>query len=426
MEKCYVTNNKVNIYKYPGDHVHSFSLSMYVKAGSMYETHADNGISHFIEHVVIRNINYLMGGKLYRYLDRYGLLFNACTYKEFVQFEITGAAKNFYKAVDVFVKLFDEITLPASEIDIERNRIKAEIREDDDKDKLTYFANQTVWKGTSLAQTITGNSTGLNRMGKNVLREAHKKMMVPGNLFLYVTGRAGEEELAYLINAIEQYDLKPGESDRDNTVALPEGFADRDCTVVMKQHKDTVVRFSFDLENKDYPQAAYMLLYDILFDCENSKLHQALSEEAGFIYSFDSGVEEYSNIGVLSFQYEVQPAQLLDSVKIVVKLLKELKEGITDELDYVKPAYTDNSEIILDDPAELNWLLAYESHILAKSQADLELRKAGYESVTAEQLTMLAREIFRSNNLVISLKGKKSVRTERQIKEIVAVLDQED
>ena len=123
MEKCYVTDNKINIYKYPGDHVHSFSLSMYVKAGSMYETSEDNGISHFIEHIVIRNINHLMGGELYRNLDRYGLMFNACTYKEFVQFEITGAAKNFNKAVDVFVKLFDEITLPAAEIDIERNRI---------------------------------------------------------------------------------------------------------------------------------------------------------------------------------------------------------------------------------------------------------------------------------------------------------------
>lgn len=426
MEKCYVTNNKINIYKYPGNHVHSFSLSMYVKAGSMYETSEDNGISHFIEHIVIRNINHLMGGELYRYLDRYGLMFNACTYKEFVQFEITGAAKNFYKAADVFVKLFEEISLPASEIDIERNRIKAEIREDDDKDKLTYFANQTVWKGTSLAQTITGNSTGLNRMGKSVLKNAHRKIMVPDNLFVYVTGRAGDAEIAYLTEALEKYELKQGGLERNNAAALPEEFADRGCTVVTKQHKDSVVRFSFDLEDKGYPQAAYMLLYDILFDCENSKLHQALSEEAGFIYSFDSVLEEYSNIGVLSFQYEVQPVQLLESVEIVVRLLKELKKGITDELDYVRPTYIDNSELILDDPSDFNWMLAFESHILSKVPADIEKRKAGYESVTPEQLTKLAREIFRTSNLVVSLKGKKSIRTERKIKEIMAALDWED
>ena len=348
------------------------------------------------------------------------------TYKEFVQFEITGAAKNFNKAVDVFVKLFDEITLPAAEIDIERNRIKAEIREDDDKDKLTYFANQTVWKGTSLAQTITGNSTGLNRMGKSVLRNAHRKVMVPDNLFIYVTGRAGDAEIAYLTEALEKYELKTGGLERNNAAALPEEFADRGCTVVTKPHKDSVVRFSFDLEDKGYPQAAYMLLYDILFDCENSKLHQALSEEAGFIYSFDSVLEDYSNIGVLCFQYEVQPAQLLESVEIVVRLLKELKKGITDELDYVRPTYIDNSELILDDPSDFNWMLAFESHILSKVPADIEKRKAGYESVTPEQLTMLAREIFRSSNLVVALKGKKSIKSERKIKEIIAELDRED
>ena len=64
--------------------------------------------------------------------------------------------------------------------------------------------------------------------------------------------------------------------------------------------------------------------------------------------------------------------------------------------------------------------------ILSKAPADIEKRKAGYERVTAEQLTMLAREIFCSSNLVVSLKGKKSIKGERKIREIVAALDQED
>ena len=426
MEKCFVTDNRINIFQYPGDHVHGFSMSLYLKAGSMYESAEENGISHFLEHIVIRNINHLMDGQLYRYLDRWGLMFNACTYKEFVQFEITGAAKNFRKAADVLVKLFEPISLPASEIDIERNRIKAEIREDDDKEKLTYFANQIVWKGTTLAQTITGNSSGLNRMGKTRLREMHHRLMASDNLFIYVTGRAGEDEISYLKAGLEKYPVEARGLERNNIASVPEGFSNRNGMVTIKQSKDSVVRFSFDLEYKEFPQAAYMLLYDILFDCENSKLHQALSEEAGFIYSFDSVMEEYSNIGVLCFQYEVQPAKLLESVEIVVRLLKELKKGITDELDYVKPTYIDNSELILDDPSAFNWSQAYEGHILAKASTEIEQRKAEYEAVTAEQITALARKIFCTDNLVVTLKGKKSIRTEKQIREKIAVLDQED
>lgn len=423
MEKCYVTDNQVKVLHYPGNHLHGFCISLYLNGGSLYESEADNGISHFLEHVIIRNINHLMDGQLYRYLDRLGLMFNACTYKEFVQFEITGASKNFCKAVDVFVKIFDELQLPASEINIERKRIKAEIREDDEKSTLGHFSNQIVWAGTSAAQMITGISTRLDKMGKCMLQEAHGQMIASDNMFFYVTGCAGKSELEYLKASIEKYPLKKRNLGRNNTVRIPEGFGKRDGKVAIKKSSDTVVRFSFDLDTNRFSQAAHMLLYDILFECENSKIHQALSEQSGFIYSFDSGIEQYRNIGSLYLQYEVQPSRLLDSVEIVADILKKLKEGIDDELDYVKASYTDNSEIILDHASNLNWTQAYEGHILGRTNRNLDERKKEYEAVTAEMVTELTKCIFTVDNVVVTVKGKQSKKLENQIREIIKNID---
>ena len=131
----------------------------------MYESAEENGISHFLEHVAIRNINFLMKGELYRELDRLGLMFNACTYKEFIQFEITGAKKHIRKAIDIFLRLFEPICLPASEIDVERKRIKAEIREDDEKSSLAFFSGKKIWGSTNLSRPITGQSSQLDKMG---------------------------------------------------------------------------------------------------------------------------------------------------------------------------------------------------------------------------------------------------------------------
>lgn len=423
MEKSYITDNQVKIFHYPGDHLHSFCISLYLNGGSIYETSEDNGISHFLEHVVIRNINHLMDGQLYRYLDRLGLMFNACTYKEFVQFEITGAAKHFNKAVDVFVKIFETISLPASEIGIERKRIKAEIREDDEKTTLGYFSGQIVWEGTSAAQMITGNSSGLDRMGKTALQKAHKTLVAADNMFFYVTGKAGEEELCYLKEAVEKYPLENRGMGRDNCVDVPADFGKRNGRVAIKNSTDSVVRLSFDLDTNGFPQAAHMLLYDILFECENSKIHQALSEQSGFIYSFDSGMEQYRNIGNLYLQYEVRPSRLAESVEIVTGLLKELKNGLDDELEYVKAAYTDNSEIILDHSSNLNWTQAYEGHILGRTHVELDKRKQEYEEVTSEMVTELAEHIFRTDNLVVTVKGKKTKKLEQQIRAIIAGLD---
>lgn len=422
-----MTNNGMEIFHYPGNHLHSFCVSLYFKAGSLYETEAENGITHFLEHVVIRNINFLMGGKLYGHLDRLGLMFNACTYKEFVQFELTGARVHIREAMDVLVKVFEPICLPAAEIKIERNRIKAEIREEDEKNSLGFFTGNIVWEGTSLARSITGQSTRLDKMGKAVLRQAHSRLLSPANGFFYVTGHAWEEDLAYLKQAVERYgpgsgsDLTP----RSNFAPLPRSFFHRNGRVALKKSKDTVIRFSFDIDTRKYSQAAYVLLYDILFDCENSKIHQALSEQSGYIYSFDPGLEQYSNIGNLYFQYEAQPARLLGSAEIVMKLFCDLKQGIRDELDYVKPVYIDNAELILDHASNLNWAQAYEGHILEKGSRDPKERKREYEAVSPEEITALAREVFTCKNLVVTVKGKKSKKLEQDLENIVRKLDEE-
>lgn len=426
MENRYVTRNGIEIFHDPGRHLHSFCVSLYLRAGSLYETREENGISHFLEHIVIRNINWLMEGELYPYLDRRGLMFNACTYKEFVQFEITGAKKHIREAMRIFAKLFEPIRLPAAEIDIERRRIKAEIREDDEKSSLEFFTNHIVWQGTSLEQPITGINTGLDRMGKRKLQEAHRKLFAAENLFCYVTGCAGEEDIRALAAELEAYPLSREALGRKNLAPVPEGFFQRGGGLAVKKSSDTVVRFSFDLDTCAYSQAVYTLLYDILFDCENAKVHQALSEQSGCVYSFDPGMEQYGNIGCLYFQYEVQPSRLLESIELAVEVFRGLKQGIRDELDYVRPVYIDNGELILDHASNLNWMQAYEGHILGKTSTDLNLRREGYAKVTAEDITAAAREIFRLDNLVVTMKGKQSKKTEQEIRRVLQSLDEEE
>ena len=135
-------------------------------------------------------------------------------------------------------------------------------------------------------------------------------------------------------------------------------------------------------------------------------------------------MEQYGNIGNLYFQYEVQPAKLAESVEMAVELFRELKQGITDELDYVKPVYIDNGEMLLDHAPNLNWSQAYEGHILGKLSTDLEARKEAYAAVTPQELTSLAGDVFRRRNLVLTVKGKKSKRLQQQLERILETLDE--
>jgi len=95
----------VPIFLFPNPALHSFCITLYVRAGSMFESEEDNGITHLTEHLVFRNVNRLMNGNLYRELDRLGLCFEGCTYKEFVRFTVSGAKEHFEEGAALLLKI---------------------------------------------------------------------------------------------------------------------------------------------------------------------------------------------------------------------------------------------------------------------------------------------------------------------------------
>lgn len=419
-----MTGNQVPVYSYANPHLHSFCICLYLRAGSLFESDGQNGISHFFEHVVFKNINQKYGGELYRLLDRLGLEFNGCTYKEFMQFVITGACVHFKEAADILTSIFEPLSVPAAEIATERRRIKSELRESDELRSLDYFTQQIIWKDTSLKNTIGGTFSNLDRIGICALRQASKELLSVNNLFFYVTGCYSAEDISYLTHRIESYPLERTVEQRRNLAPVPEAFFKRDCQVAVKNSTYYYVRFSFDVDSSRYTEAENSLLFDMMFEGESCKIHQELSEKTGLIYSFGSQYERYNNVGNISVYYEVRPADLYLSIEKVIHVCNTMKYGLTDELDYVLPPYVDNAELMLDDAEDFNWNRAYECHILSEHYQTIEDRKAAYESVNVERIMEMSRDIFRTSNLVVTMKAPKEKADVEKIRSICRQLDE--
>lgn len=407
MEKTYLTKNNVPVYTYQNKGIHSFCVALYVKAGCMYESEEENGISHFFEHVTFKNLNNSIGMDLSDYLDKYSLDINGCTYKEFIQFKITGATKNFKKAADVITKVLKPLDITNEDIECERKRIKAEIRESSEKTSLDFFTNNIIWENTPLKNTICGKMKNLDHIKLRHLSELQKEIFSKDNFFFYVTGNFKEDDIDYLNGSISSYEVKTDFIKRTNEIALPECFFNRKENIFIKNSDFTYIRFSFDIDTKKYSPAMLDLLFDILFKGENSLIYKELSDKTGLIYSFDWAFEQYVNAGNMYFVFEVRKNKLYDAVAAVIKVLCNLKEKGGERLSSVKPRYTDNAEMALDYCEDFNWERAYEGYLLGILYKSIDDKKKAYENVSEKDITDACREIFIKKNFILSLKGSK-------------------
>ena len=406
-EQEYLTAGGIPVYAFPTEHLHSFALSLYVRGGAIYETEHTAGISHLIEHLVFRSINRYMGGSLYKTLDRLGLAVEGVTYREFLQFTVTGAPEHFAMAAHILSLALAPLSLSSEELHTERARVKAEIREEGERTSLDFFTDGILYgEGHPLSRTITGTAKGLDLLSLSRLREEKERLFSRENIFFYLSGGLPDGAVDTLLEETKDYfPLSLGAP--DGNLPLPDAYFQRNATVAQKTSEKTVVRLSFDVDTARYTDAELTLLYDVLFgEGEECFFHQALSEKTGMIYSFRGYMDLYRGLGSIGVSYEIPGRHLLPSLRLALDAIRLAKREAGEALPYVRASYTDNAAFLFDDAQALGFNRAYERYILGLPYPTVRHRADAYARVTGERLSAVAEEIFRPENATLTLKSR--------------------
>ena len=418
LERRRIAKNGITVYDYKNSALHSFYISLFLRAGSMYEGEGENGITHFLEHAIIRNVNLLMDSSLYSLLDEYGVEFNASTYSEMVQFYVHGAEKNFAIGARIIALVLSPIILTPADVKTECERIKAEIREGDERGSLSNFTSAIVNEGTSLARPIIGTVGSVSRITARRLEEYRRRAFNPDNLFLYVTGNYTEEALSALTDSVGEAELMPG-ARRENIAPVPQFFGKREGRVQIKSADYTMVRFTFDMDMSKISVQESDLIYDLLLGGYNSRFFIEMSENRGLFYDISGSTERYRNIGSFTFNFEVKAGSVYEAVELALSLLSEFKNNLLPEGKMMKSGYVDNAYMLYDDVRELNFTFAYDNHIMNSSYASLSDRVERYRAVTPSDVKRAASELFRRENLTLTVKGSKKRIDAGRLEEII-------
>ena len=338
-----------------------------------------------------------------------------------VQFYISGAPQFFREAAEILAKVLLPIRLSAADFEAERKRIRAEIREAEDRTSLSSFTLCEVFGSSALSRPITGSGGSVSRISRTALEAFRKESFTAQNTFFYLTGSYADEDLATLAAEIEKYQLNSAPM-RENLAPVSNKFGKRGVSLALKNSEYCKVRFTFDIDMTRLSLPETDLLHAILVGGYSSDLFVEMSERRGIFYDVDGVCDRYKNIGILGFSFELREARIYEATELVVELLRKLKTELLPPDRCMYATYVDNSPILLDSPRELNFTFAYDNHIMDMGYSDVASRAAAYAAVTPERIRETAREVFTTDNLTFTMKGSRKKIDLNRIKEILSGL----
>jgi len=206
----YVLKNGLRVMIEPIPTCRSVSFGIWVKTGSRYEDLNNNGISHFIEHMLFKGTNRHSAKDIADRFDGIGGNVNAFTSKEYTCYYAKVLDQHLPIAVDILSDMFFESQMADAELAKEKNVILEEISmyEDTPDDTVHDLASIAAYHEHPLAYSILGTADQLNAMGPEDLRQYMSERYSIENTVISIAGNVGEEVLSLIEHHFGKFDVR--------------------------------------------------------------------------------------------------------------------------------------------------------------------------------------------------------------------------
>src|SRR5690242_8204921 len=159
-------------------HVRSVSVGIWIGSGSRRETPEQNGIAHFIEHMLFKGTTTRSAEDIARSVDSIGGNLDAFTAKELVCFNTKVLDEHLSQAFDVLADLVLNPLFRPEDIEKEKGVILEEIKmEADSPDYLVHeIFSSNFWKDHPLGKPILGTPQSVRRFDSTMIRDFYRSV----------------------------------------------------------------------------------------------------------------------------------------------------------------------------------------------------------------------------------------------------------
>jgi len=308
-------------------HVRSVSLGIWANVGSRDEAEQQNGISHFLEHMVFKGTRNRSVRDIAQSLESLGGYLNAFTTKEQTCYYARVLDANLPEALDVLADIMLNATFEKREMEKEKLVVIEELKnaEDDPEDIIHDYFEKNLFPRHALGNPVIGTEANVRAFRREDLRSHVHEHYRPSQMVVAAAGNVDHDALVRLTrryfgrlhgsNESKARQPVPGHSSLQKPKEYPRPITQahicvgRQCFSIKHPHR--------------YP---LMVTNTLLGEGMSSRLYQTIRERHGLAYSVYSFVSLLSDTGVFGSYLGTDKKNIRASVDLVFHELEKLKK----------------------------------------------------------------------------------------------------
>jgi len=399
--QTYTLSNGLRIIHKPDSTAVTY-CGLVINTGSRDETEQEQGMAHFIEHMLFKGTEKRRSGHIINRLENVGGELNAYTSKEETVVYAIVLNEYFERAMELVFDIAFHSTFPQKEIDKEVVIIVDEIQSYNDSPSELIFDDfeELIFANHPIAHNILGKPEMLEHYSTDDAVRFVRKNYKPEEMVFFVLG---DLDFNRLIRMGEKY-LKSENFIKESVVRTsPTSYLP-----VRKEIDKNTHQVHFMLGNRSYnlyhPNRLGMyLLTNILGGPGmNSLLNLSIREKHGLVYNVESNYQPFTDTGMWSVYFGCDTENATRCEQLVLAELQKLREQPLSDNALRKYKLQLMGQMAISSEQKENFALSLGKSFMRYGKIeDLESVKKRIEAITAEDLQNIAIEMYNPDQLSV-------------------------
>lgn len=383
------------------------TVMILAETGSEYEEKAQNGISHFLEHMCFKGTTKRPSSKIINSeLDGLGAASNAFTNTDYTGFYAKAHADKTEQILDIISDIYLNSTFPEAEMEKEKGVVIEEINmyEDRPQSKVWDILGEAVFGDQPAGRTIIGTKETVSAITRDDLVRYYSAHYVPEGTVVVIGGKVDES----IIPKIEAYFGNLPKSPKSFRQKIKDEQSEPKVSIFKKKSDQTHIVLSFRTGISRYDARAYGvgLLGSILGAGMSSRLFHVIREELGLAYYVSAGHSAELDYGMFSIGMGVSNSNVTKALEAIFAELRKIKNEIVPEQELRRVKDLRKGHLFLGLETSNDWADFYGFqevyHDAILSPDELSAKR---ECVTSEEVQALACAIFKPERLTVAMVG---------------------